>query len=224
MSEEYVWEGDAQPSAGVSLFGPGNALIAAGGAVISGANSLQVSTSSMFTSALVTTDWQVSGEDGDQLGHVDQMYRFQTVQTDELTRSVVGHTWETREFVRGLRAWAVERTDEVNLLRDFAIWQKRKLDFAGVYAAYLLDAITDDEFDEESLKYAIPLHAKCEVGAVGTAEKLVSLLPFELTTADLAEFLKTEPRALLRAIAQTKNPSQKLKELLPSQTPELDDK
>lgn len=151
---------------------------------------------------------------------MDHMVR---ILTDQTTQSLVARSWETSDFMHGVYVWAAARQQEVDLLTSFATWQKHKLDFAGVYTAFLLDAISEDEFVEESRKYAITVQAKCEVDMVETAEKLVSILPFELTTADIAEYLRTEPRALLQVIAQTNNPSQKLKELLPSQTPELDD-
>lgn len=216
MSDNLEMDGGALISAGTSLISAGNAVIT-GGTLIAGAGGVLFSTSTMVTSALVP-DWPVAADDGEPYEHVDQMFRFQT---DSLTRSVVGHTWETAEFVRGLSAWAMERSDEVDLLKDFAAWQKNKLDYGAVHAAWLLEAMSDEEFEEEASKYVNEIGEQDPRRMADVAEKLVRLLDFELTTSELADFLHAEPRAVLDSIAQYGQQSEKLRALLPSDKQQL---
>lgn len=150
---------------------------------------------------------------------IDQMFRLST---DSMSQSLVSQTWRTADFMHGAVVWANQRSEEINLLTDFAAWQKQKLDYDGVYNAWLLEAISEEEFVEEAAKFAVVLREPDPERVVDLANKLVSLLPFELTTADLAEFFQTEPRSVLQAIADNGNSSEKLRALLPSHLTALD--
>jgi hypothetical protein len=162
--------------------------------------------------------WRVSF-DSVRMAGAGNMVR---VSTDVFTQTILTQQqWEADEFMHGAVMWVNERAAEVGLLTCFAAWQKRKLDYDGVYAAWLLEATTEEEFVEEAKKFAVILTEKDPQYMVQVAEKLVSLLPFELTTADLAEFLQTEPRALLDAIAHFGESSEKLRALLPQHKLEL---
>lgn len=160
-----------------------------------------------------TEEWRMPFDASSQVTPFDHMIRLST---DSQTQSLVTYRWNTSEFMHGVVSWANQRTEEVELLTSFAVWQRRKLDYDGVYAAWLLEAISEEEFVEEASKFAVVLGEQDPETVVEVANKLVSLLPFELTTADLAEFLRTEPRAVLEAIASSDNSSEKLKALLPS--------
>jgi hypothetical protein len=137
--------------------------------------------------------------------------------TDYFTQTVVPPRWTTSQILDGIVHWTNERAIDVDLLKEFAAWQKRKLDYDGVYAAWLLEAMSEHEFIEEAKKFAVVLGERDPKHVVDVAERLARLLPFDLTTAEIAEFLKTEPRSVLSAIAHCGEPSEKLKALLPEQ-------
>ncbi|MEM5449885.1 hypothetical protein [Paraburkholderia guartelaensis] len=185
------------------------------------------STSTMVTSSfagiadyegvLVGGGQQVAGG-AQQVEHFDYMFRFRT---DAYTQSIVGNHWETAEFVRVLQSLAMERSEEVDLLKSFAEWQKNKLDYSAVYTAWLLEAMSDEEFEEESSKYVVEIDDRDPRKVADVAERLVRLLPFELSTSEIADYLRAEPRSVLEAIAQFGQHSDKLRALLPADKQQL---
>jgi hypothetical protein len=153
---------------------------------------LLVRTTTVLTTTITAgiEEWRMPFDANSQVSPVDRMVRLST---DFQTQSLVTHVWNTSEFMYGVQLWANQRTEEVELLASFATWQKRKLDYDGVYAAWLLEAISEEEFVEEASKFAVVLGELDPGTVVAVSNKLVSLLPFEVTTADLAEFLRTDP-------------------------------
>ena len=152
-----------------------------------------------------------------QIQHFDHIFR---ITTDLYTQTLVARSWQTGEVEARISAWVDEKLSDSRLLCSFAVWQKKKLDYNGVYAAYLLDGMTEEEFVEEAQKYAKELEVRDPCFIVEVTEKLMRLLPFELTTADIADFLNTEPRLVLAAISSAVNPSSKLRALLPVALPD----
>lgn len=178
------------------------------------------STSTMLTSSFASIPEyeQLIGSADVPAEHFDHMYR---VRTDSMTQSVVGHSWETTEFFRGLSAWMTKRAEEVGLLQDFANWQKSKLDYTAVHTAWLMEGITLEEYMVEAEKFATEISEQDPRRVADVADRLTKLLPFELSTSELAEFLQAEPRAVLDSIAMFGQHSEKLRALLPDDKKQL---
>ncbi|WP_175907340.1 hypothetical protein [Burkholderia sp. BCC1640] len=147
-----------------------------------------------------------------QVANIDHLIR---VSTDLQTLSLTAHVWETKEVAARFNRLIAERMQDLRLVVDFAAWQKKKIDYDGVYQAFLLDAITDEQFMEESERFAVEIAKRDTQFVAETADKLAELLPFELSTSDLAEFFSCEQRDVVAAIASKWSHSKKLKELLP---------
>ncbi|HGL6721637.1 hypothetical protein NTJ56_05675 [Burkholderia contaminans] len=147
-----------------------------------------------------------------QVANVDHLIR---ISTDLKTHSLTAQVWETKEIAAKFNRLIAERAHELKLVVDFAAWQKRKIDYDGIYQAFLLDAITDDQFMEESERFAVEIAKRDPRFIAEAADKLAELLPFELSASDLAEFFSCEQRDVLAAIASKWSHSKKLKELLP---------
>ncbi|MBR8182520.1 hypothetical protein [Burkholderia ambifaria] len=147
-----------------------------------------------------------------QVANIDHLIR---ISTDQKTHSLTAHVWETKEVVARFNRLIAEHVQELKVVVDFATWQKRKIDYDGIYQAFLLDAITDDQFMEESERFAVEISKKDPRFMAEAADKLAELLPFDLSASDLAEFFSCEQRDVLAAIASKWSHSKKLKKLLP---------
>ncbi|WP_035952013.1 hypothetical protein [Burkholderia multivorans] len=176
---------------------------------------LQVKT---VTTTSSSEEWRIQLDASQALQPFDHLVR---VSTDLLTQSIVGQRWDTADFMRGVMQWANDRTGEVDLLASFAAWQKSKLDYNAVYTAWLMEAMSEEEFEEEALKYTVEIDDQDPRRVVQVAEKLANLLPFEISTSDLAAFLHADPRAVLDSIARFGQHSEKLRALLPADKRQL---
>lgn len=86
-----------------------------------------------------------------------------------------------------------------------------------MYNAYLLEAISEDEFAEEAEAFVVELKDP-DPFAIGAAmDHLVALLPFEVSTSEFADFFHCEPKAVLEAIRSVSQ-EPKLRALLPLHT------
>ncbi|WP_322086050.1 hypothetical protein [Burkholderia sp. BCC1999] len=176
----------------------------------------------VFLTQPVTTgaeEWRVPFDPNTPSLNLDH---FIQLSTDHTTRSYVVRSIDSDSFMSAMFTWACDRVGEIDLLKSFAAWQKRKLDYDGLYTAYLLEALSEEEFVSEAHSFATVLEQPDEQRILDVAERLAALLPFEVTTADLAEFLKTEPRLVLEAIASSDKP--KLRALLPEHILKADDR
>ncbi|KVA11848.1 hypothetical protein WI41_07070 [Burkholderia latens] len=148
--------------------------------------------------------------------------RIVRISTDLLTQSLVTQWCETDELQRVVFDWAQAKQHEVDLLKSFAAWQKKKLDYQAVYNAYILEAISEEEFEEESTPYVVEIKEVDPLMVGRTMDELVELLPFEVSTSDFADYFECEPEDVVLAIAAGSR-NEKLLSLLPHDAAYKDD-
>lgn len=58
------------------------------------------------------------------------------------------------DFETRLETWASSMIADVAALQHVALWQHKVIEYNSLYQAYLMDQLTDDEFETEAEKYA----------------------------------------------------------------------
>lgn len=153
---------------------------------------------------------------------IEPFDRIVRISTDFLTQSLVTQWCDTNELQRFVIGLAETKQHDVDLLKSFAAWQKKKLDYQAVYNAYILEAISEEEFEEESAPYVVEIK-EVDSAAIGKAmDELVELLPFEVSTSDFADYFECEPEDVVLAISAVSR-NEKLRALLSNDAVDKDD-
>ncbi len=100
-----------------------------------------------------------------------------------------------------------ESDGERQILIEFIKWQKKRIDYQATYQAFLLGAMTEEEFKEESSKYTITLRDVTDFEALNNElmKMSVALRDFDFTLADAADFLQVSLADLHTAISSSPN-------------------
>ena len=64
-------------------------------------------------------------------------------------------TTETQIIRDGLNAYHYQHGQDIVLLRSVILWQRNNIDYNGLYTAFLLGCLSEEEFEEESEKFTI---------------------------------------------------------------------
>lgn len=130
---------------------------------------------------------------------------FCLASVDTSTQAFSISAWKSTDIREKITTWALEKERDIFELKSVTKWQKKCLDYQSVYNAYLLGAISEDEFEHDSDEYTSDLRSLAQDEIISTVERLNKLLDFKLTIDDIASYLQTEPSAIAEAIYVLKN-------------------
>jgi len=113
---------------------------------------------------------------------------------------------QTSEFSRHIDEYAGNTKADINALKSFAAWQRKYIDFQATYAAFLLGAISEDEFETDSQQYAPKIRDLPQESIAFEIDRLSKLLEFDLRVTEMAEYLEVNPSAVSLAMEGLNNP------------------
>lgn len=126
----------------------------------------------------------------------DKIYRVQTTSG----MGTIYQYWDT-ESVRDMLSAAHESLHrDVQALKIVVNWQRKSLCYQSVYNAYLLGAINEGEFEEESDAYISETKTLPIQDVADVIVRLDRLLDFELGNAELAEHLEVPIQSVEQAV------------------------
>lgn len=142
---------------------------------------------------------------------VDTIRRTITSPRSSVTVSTV---WPTALIEAQMFAWHRNVQEDVDALKRVARYQHKCLNYQATYNAFLLGALTEEEFDEESNAF-ISEPQTMEVSELSSLlVRLRRLLDFPLSDVELGEYLEVDNSSLARAVASLENMSaEKLAEI-----------
>ena len=126
---------------------------------------------------------------------------FCTAIVDSSTRSFTVAAWESSEFNTRLTSWALQKEADISELKSVVAWQKHRIDYQAVYAAYLLGATTEEDYLRDSEQYVCELQRIDSERFFEVVKRLERLLDFKISIADLADYLKVDPASVASEIS-----------------------
>lgn len=139
---------------------------------------------------------------------------FRVVSTD-------GARWEhvavtQTQFVRdGLNQLCDDHQKDIAILSSVIVWQKRTIDFQALHTAYLLNSISEEEFDTESDKFTFRQRSVDPEKIAFVVERMHELLGFSFDTSDYADYFKCTQKNVMEGLRLL--PGKQFTELLPSE-------
>ncbi|MFS8973845.1 hypothetical protein PO002_04925 [Cupriavidus necator] len=101
-----------------------------------------------------------------------------------------------------LQAWASAKEHDVAALKRVTRWQKRRLDYQALYNAYVLGAVSEDDFLKDAEEFSSDIKEVSEAQIAENISHLSRLLDFELTASDYADFMDTETYIVQQVVAK----------------------
>lgn len=119
---------------------------------------------------------------------------------DNSTRSMYISSKPTREFAKQLYSYFDDTAADLKRVKSFARWQRKYIDFQATYSAFLLGALTEEEFEADSEQYAPKLREIDPEWLAPEIARLTELLEFGVAPAQLAEYFETDQAVVQAAL------------------------
>ena len=134
---------------------------------------------------------------------VDQLLRLQIDGRSKTTRITSTSTQIVQD---GMNTYFVQYNQNIELLRSVIFWQKRTIDYQALHTAFLMDCLSEDDFEQEAEKFTIyqedvpPEKIACDV------ERLYSLIGIDFDTSDYAGFFQCNQQNVMDGLRRLSNP------------------
>lgn len=100
----------------------------------------------------------------------------------------------------GLNEYFIQHRQDVELLCSVIYWQKRTIDYQALHTAFLLNSLSEDEFEEEAEKFTIyqkNVHPKKIASVI---ERLDSLIAIKFDTSDYADYFQCNQQEVMAGL------------------------
>lgn len=152
-----------------------------------------------FLSSLNLTQQSVTLDSSNFFCNDDMLHR--TV-VDSTTKSLTIASWPTIEAMSYFRQKQLSYDEDIEILKKITEWQHRNIEYQATYSAYLLGAIDEAEFEIDSQEYVSEIKEIPPEQIAPTIEKIVSLLSFQLSPSELAEYFEVDLNTINQALSQ----------------------
>ncbi len=139
--------------------------------------------------------------DGHYSGN-DMIYR---IFSNNESKSITLLSTSTQTVRDGLNAYYDQHQQEINLLRSVILWQRNNLDYDGVYIAFLLGCLSEEEFQEESEKFTVYEELVDPIKIAQDIQKMYSLIGVDFDTSDYAAYFKCSQENVMEGLKLLKN-------------------
>ena len=96
----------------------------------------------------------------------------------------------TQAMRNDLNAYVFQHSQDIDLLRSVIFWQKRTIDYQALHTAFLLNSLSEEEFEQESDKFTVhqvkipPEKIAFDIGRID------SLLGLKFDTSDYSDYFQ----------------------------------
>lgn len=129
----------------------------------------------------------------------------------------LGVSWaETSVFEARFHGLLEAKTQQVGLLSQMVKWQHRLIDYNSHYNAFLIDQLSEDEFEKVAGEY---LYEATDIPADTIApiiSQIYGLTGIYYTPSELADFFQCKPDTVVRALSAMEFPTPEILKMIPS--------
>jgi hypothetical protein len=124
----------------------------------------------------------------------------------------------TRTVQDNLNAYFVRYSQDINLLCSVIFWQKRTIDYQALHTAFLLDSLSEEEFEQESEKFTVYQKNIPSEKIASDIERLCSLIDIEFDTSDYSDYFQCSQKNVMDGLRLL--PAQRFAAMLPASSSE----
>jgi len=139
------------------------------------------------------TDWLPASFQG---GEVDLIHRTITNASTVISHAAL----PTAHVHNKLLAWHDSLMADVDALVNVAVFQRKYINYQATYNAFLLGALSEEEFEEESDAHMVEEKQFPPEVLAPVLKRLERLLPFDLNQRELGEYLEADQKSIQQAL------------------------
>ncbi len=129
-------------------------------------------------------------------------------------RSISITSTNTRTVRDSLNAYFVQHSQDIDLLCSVIFWQKRTIDYQALHTAFLLDSLSEEEFEQESEKFTVHQKNIPSEKIASVIERLYSLIGIEFDTSDYSDYFQCSQKNVMEGLRLL--PAQRFAAMLPT--------
>jgi len=115
-------------------------------------------------------------------------------------------TTQTKTFTDGLNKYFLKHIQDIELLSSVIYWQKRTIEYQGLHMAFLLDSVSEEDFEKEAVKFAVRQRDVPPEQIARVVGKLDSLIGLKLDTSDYADYFQCSQNNVMAVLSMLENP------------------
>jgi hypothetical protein len=129
----------------------------------------------------------------------DYLCRFQSDSRSTISVAFVTKTHVVRD---GLNAYFDKYTQDVELLCSVIFWQKRTIDYQALHTAFLLNSLSEDEFEQEAEKFIVHQKSVPPETIASVVERIDSLTGLKFDTSDYADYFRCSQQNVMDGLQE----------------------
>lgn len=108
----------------------------------------------------------------------------------------------------------VRHSQDIDLLCSVIFWQKRTIDYQALHTAFLLDSLSEEEFEQEAEKFTVHQKNIPSEKVASVIERLDSLIGIKFDTSDYSDYFQCSQKNVMDGLRLL--PSQRFAAMLPA--------
>ena len=112
-----------------------------------------------------------------------------------------------------LNEYLVRHSQDIDLLCSVIYWQKRTIDYQALHTAFLLNSLSEEEFEQEADKFTVRQKNVPSDKIAFVVERLDSLIGIEFDTSDYSDYFECSQENVIAGLRLL--PDQRFVAMLP---------
>lgn len=133
------------------------------------------------------------------------------------TAAVFFKVYETSDVHAYFNEWANSLYRDINTLKSVVQWQHNLIDYNSIYQAFLMEQLTDDEFEDEAQKFVYEPMPVDPDELTSDLRRVYELTNIPYTPSDISSLFKCTHEDALHAISNLREKIPAISPMLPEQ-------
>jgi hypothetical protein len=134
---------------------------------------------------------------GEEPSEVDLIFRMRSIGQSQPFHVVCT---KTKTIQDGLDSCFYRYSQDVELLCSIILWQKKTIDYQALYTAFLLNSLSEEEFEEEAEKFTVHHNDVPPEKIAFEVERLDSLIGIKFDTSDYADYFQCSQQNVMAGL------------------------
>jgi len=135
------------------------------------------------------------------------------VRSENEYKTLILTSTNTRTVRDGLNAYFVRHSQDIDLLCSVIFWQKKTIDYQALHTAFLLNSLSEEEFEQEADKFTIHQEKVPSEKIALVVERLDSLIGIKFDTSDYSDYFQCSQENVMAGLLLL--PDQRFAAMLP---------
>jgi hypothetical protein len=133
------------------------------------------------------------------VGCSDSDVLFRVMLGNERNPVIITST-NTQTVRDGLNTYRVRHLQDVDLLCSVIVWQKRTIDYQALHTAFLLNSLSEEEFEQESEKFTVYQKNVVPEKIAAVIERIDSLVGINFDTSDYSDYFQCSQENVMEGL------------------------